>query len=199
MPPRLAPIEAVIVPIIKGIDTQAVAQAHEIARGLRSEFRIRVDDRDYTPGWKFSEWEMRGVPIRLEIGPRDIQAQSVTLVRRDKAKGAPGAKQSIQRSALAGRLREELNDVQRSLYAEAKSFLESHTYVVSDRDEFFERCSSRAGMVDIPFCNRAECEANVKQKTSGTTRVLRELREAGALCVACGEPATVQAYFAQTY
>ncbi|MBV9150033.1 MAG: proline--tRNA ligase [Candidatus Eremiobacteraeota bacterium] len=199
LPPKLAPIEAVIVPIIKGSETQAVAEAHEVARTLSGQFRVRVDDRDYTPGWKFSEWEMRGVPIRIEIGPRDIQSQSVTLVRRDKAKGAPGAKETIQRSVLAQKLREELNDIQRNLYAEAKSFLESHTYVVGDRDKFFELCSSRAGMVDIPFCNRADCEANVKQKTSATTRVLRELREAAAVCVACGEPAVVQAYFAQTY
>ncbi|MBV9278272.1 MAG: hypothetical protein JOZ97_08560 [Candidatus Eremiobacteraeota bacterium] len=199
LPPHLAPIEAVVVPIIKGSDTAAVAQAHQIAGELRGDFRIRVDDRDYTPGWKYSEWEMRGVPVRIEIGPRDIESQSVTLVRRDKNKGAVGAKVSVARSEVAPRLRETLNDIQRSMYAQAKSFLESHTYAVSDRDEFFSLCQSRAGMINIPFCNRPECEANVKERTSATTRVLWELRDAGAACVACGEPATVQAYFAQTY
>ncbi len=199
VPPQLAPIETVIVPIIKGSDTEVLAQAREVARELRADFRIRLDDRDYTPGWKYSEWEMRGVPVRLEIGPRDVQAQSVTLVRRDKTKGEAGAKVSVSRSELAPRLREMLLDVQRSLHAQAKAFLDAHTYVVSDRDEFFKLCESRAGMVDIPFCNRPECEAGVKARTSATTRVLRELREPAATCVACGEPATVQAYFAQTY
>jgi len=200
LPPRLAPIEAVIVPIVRGSDSQAVEQSHQIAQALRADgFRVRVDDRDYTPGWKYSEWEMRGVPIRLEIGPRDVQSNSVTLVRRDKSKGEEGAKASVSRGELARRLRSELDDVQRGMYQQAQAFLQAHTYSVDDRERFFALCESRAGMVDIPFCNRADCEANVKQRTTATTRVLRELREGGAVCVACGEPATVQAYFAQTY
>ncbi|MBV8364617.1 MAG: proline--tRNA ligase [Candidatus Eremiobacteraeota bacterium] len=199
IPPALAPIEAVIVPIVRGNDTAPLAHAQALARDLRAAFRVRVDDRDYTPGWKFSEWEMRGVPIRIEIGPRDIQTESVTLVRRDKSKGEAGAKLSVSRSDLAQRLRSELDDIQRAMHAQAKAFLESHTFATRDRSKFFELCESRAGMIDIPFCNRAECEANVKQRTSATTRVLRELGEPGAVCVACGEPAIVQAYFAQTY
>jgi len=200
LPPALAPVESVIVPIVKGNDTQPVAQAHELGKSLRSAgYRVRVDDRDYTPGWKYSEWEMRGVPVRLEIGPRDVEARSVTLVRRDKRKGENGGKVSVPIGELAERLRGQLDDIQRAMYEQAKSFLSAHTHRPVRRDEFFELCASRAGMVDIPFCNQSACEANVKERTGATTRVLRELEHPGAACVACGEPATVQAYFAQTY
>jgi prolyl-tRNA synthetase len=85
------------------------------------------------------------------------------------------------------------------MYAQAKAFLESHTFTVRDRDEFYEKCRSRAGMIDIPWCGRAACEAEVKAATSATTRNTRPLQEPGLRCVACGEPAVVNAYFAQSY
>ncbi len=200
IPPKLAPIEAVFVPIVRGGDTSTVEKAHELAKGLRGAgYRVRVDDRDYTPGWKYSEWEMRGVPLRIEIGPRDLESGSVTVVRRDKSKGEDGAKTSVPFGELPAKLRELLDAVHDSMYAQAKAFLESHTFVVSDRDEFFTKCRERAGMIDIAWCGRPECEAEVKTATSATTRNTRALQTPGAKCVACGEPATVNAYFAQSY
>ena len=160
---------------------------------------MRVDDRDQTPGWKYAEWEMRGVPLRIEIGPRDLESGSAMVVRRDKQKGEDGAKVSVPFDELGTRLRELLDQVHISLFEQAKAFLESHTFAVSDRDEFFEKCRSRAGMIDIPWCGRAECEASVKAQTGATTRNTRPLQKAGAACVACGEPAKVNAYFAQSY
>jgi prolyl-tRNA synthetase len=106
---------------------------------------------------------------------------------------------SVPFDALGTRLRELLDEVQRSLYAQAKAFLESHTLSLSDRDDFFEKCRARAGMIDIPWCGRPECEAEVKAATGATTRNTRALQKAGAACVACGEPAKVNAYFAQSY
>ncbi len=200
IPPKLSPIEAVFVPIVRGEDRAAVEKAQELARALRSQgFRVRVDDRDQTPGWKYAEWEMRGVPLRIEIGPRDLQSNSVMLVRRDKTRGEDGAKIAVPFDGLASAIREQLDLIHESLYERAKRFLESHTIPVSDRDEFFEACKARAGMIDIPWCNRPECEAAVKAATSATTRNMRELQIAGAKCVACGEPAVVNAYFAQSY
>jgi prolyl-tRNA synthetase len=200
IPPKLAPIEAVFVPIVRGGDTRAVEKAHELADTLRREgFRVRVDDRDQTPGWKYSEWEMRGVPLRIEIGPRDIDNGNVVVVRRDKQKGEEGAKLSVGFDALGATLREQLDAVHASLYEQAKAFLESHTFSVRDRDEFYEKCRNRAGMMDIPWCGRADCEAEIKAATSATTRNTRPLQEPGARCVACGEPAVVNAYFAQSY
>jgi prolyl-tRNA synthetase len=200
IPPKLAPIEAVIVPIVKGAETAPLEKARELAKTLRAVgFRIRVDERDRSPGFKYSDWEMRGVPVRIEIGPRDLAAGSVSLVRRDKQKGEDGSRVTAGFDAVAATLREQLDAVQDSLYARAKAFLESHTFAPADRATFFEQCKNRAGMIDIPWCNRPACETDVKNQTSATTRVMRELQQPGARCVACGEPAVVNAYFAQSY
>jgi len=200
IPPKMAPIEAVFVPIVRGENRGAVDKAHELAKALRAQgYRVRVDDRDQTPGWKYAEWEMRGVPLRIEIGPRDLESGSAMVVRRDKQKGEDGAKVSVPFDELGTRLRDLLDQVHVSLFEQAKSFLESHTLVASDRDDFFAKCRGRAGMIDISWCDRAECEAAVKAETSATTRVIRPLKKAGAACVACGEPAKVNAYFAQSY
>lgn len=200
IPPKLAPVEAVFVPIVAGGNDAAVAKAHELAAGLRREgFRIRVDDRDYKPGWKFSEWEMRGVPLRIEIGPKDLEAGHAMVVRRDKHKGAEGAKVAVTFDALGPALRELLDDIHATLFREAGEFLEKHTYAVTDRERFFQLCCDRAGMVDIAWCALASCEATVKAQTGATTRNLRALQAPGSRCVACGEPATTNAYFAQSY
>ncbi|MFN2529559.1 MAG: His/Gly/Thr/Pro-type tRNA ligase C-terminal domain-containing protein, partial [Candidatus Baltobacteraceae bacterium] len=200
IPPKLAPVEAVFVPIIKGADQAPVAKSHELAKELKKAgFKVRVDDRDYSPGWKYSEWEMRGVPVRIEVGPKDLEKQSVMLVRRDKNKGEDGQKSIVPMNELASTLRETLDSIQNSMYAEARHFLLGHTYKVEEQEQFFELCKTRAGMIDIPWCGLPECEAVVKEKTGATTRNTRELQKKGAPCVACGEPATVQAYFAQSY
>lgn len=200
IPPKMAPIEAVFVPIVKSGDTRAIAACHDAAKKLgEAGFRVRVDDRDQQPGWKYSEWDVRGVPVRIEIGPRDVDSQNAVLVRRDRAKGDPDQKHVVPIETLAARLRELLEDIQRSLYEQAKTFLETHTLHVSDRAEFLEKCKSRAGMLDIPWCNRAQCEEAVKAATGATTRNTRALEPQDTTCVACGEPANVRAYFAQSY
>jgi prolyl-tRNA synthetase len=202
LPPKLAPLEAVIVPIVKSGDDRSLSRAAGVAEALKREgFRIRCDDRDQSPGWKYAEWEIRGVPLRIEIGPRDVENDSVTLVRRDKRKGDQDQKQSISSEALGRVLREQLAAVQKSLFAEASDFLTSHTVRTESRDEFLDLCSNRAGMIDISWCKRQECEAFVKAETAATTRNLRPL-DAGSKnvkCVVCGEPAVTRAYFAQSY
>jgi len=199
VPPQLAPVQAVIVPIIKGKDSAPVHAAHRLAARLRTiDVRAKVDDRDYTAGWKFSEWEMRGVPLRIEIGPKDVANQTAVIVRRDKKKGEEGAKITAPLDEIAHKARELLGHVQQSMFDAAHQFLTDRTYVVEDRARFFELCSQRAGMVDIAWCDRLQCEAHVKAQTTATTRNLRPL-QTPALCVACGEPAKVRAYFAQSY
>jgi prolyl-tRNA synthetase len=199
IPPLLAPIEAVLIPIVRKNDDRALARCKEIAAELtRAGFRVRVDTRDEQPGWKYSEWDVRGVPVRIEIGPRDVDAGTVVVARRDRGKDEPGQRESVAVGDIAGTLRELLDDIQRSLYAQAKAFLSSHTIAPTDRETFFALCSSRAGMIDIPWCERPECEAEVKQRTTATTRNVRPL-DGAATCVACGEPARVRAYFAQSY
>ncbi len=200
IPPKMAPLEAVFVPIVRSGDDRAVHVAHEAAAALRKGgFRVKVDDRDQQPGWKYAEWDVRGVPVRIDIGPRDIDKGNVVLVRRDRAKEDAEQKQDVPIDQLAQRLRALLEEIQSSLYAQAKQFLDAHTFAVRDRDEFYAKAKARAGMIDIAWCGRAECEAHVKAQSGATTRVTRPLDEPGARCVACGEPATVRAYFAQSY
>jgi prolyl-tRNA synthetase len=202
IPPKMAPLEAVIVPIVRSGDDRAVGAAHEAAKTLHEAgLRVKVDDRDQQPGWKYAEWDLRGVPVRIEIGPRDVDSRSADLVRRDRGKDDPDQKQSIPLDALAQHVRALLDQIQDSLYAQAKTFLASHTFVVVDREEFYEKCRSRAGMIDIAWCARPQCEQHVKEQTGATTRNMYALRagEGGLPCVACGEPAVVRAYFAQSY
>ena len=200
IPPRMAPIEAVVIPIVRSNDDRAVEASRATAERLRKAgFRVRVDERDAQPGWKYSEWDLRGVPVRIEIGPRDVDAQTVVLARRDRERDQPGQRQSVALAELPGTLRELLEDIQRSLHSQAKAHLDAHTFVAPDRAEFFRLCKERAGMVDIAWCERPECEAHVKAETTATTRVLRALDEPAAVCLVCGEPAKVRAYFAQSY
>ncbi|HUA08760.1 MAG TPA: proline--tRNA ligase [Candidatus Acidoferrales bacterium] len=202
VPPKMAPIEAVFVPIVRSGDARAVAACQEAAKALREAgFRVKVDDRDQQPGWKYAEWDVRGVPLRVEIGPRDVDAGTAVLVRRDRAKGDPEQKQTVPLDQLAQNVRLLLDAIQDSLFEEAKALLASHTFCETDRDAFFEKCKTRAGMIDIPWCGRAECEAQVKAQTGATTRNTYPLpqNDRGARCVACGEPAVVRAYFAQSY
>jgi prolyl-tRNA synthetase len=200
IPPKLAPIEVVFVPIVRGGDTTTIEKANELASALRKAGRrVKVDARDQSPGWKYAEWEMRGVPLRVEIGPKDLEAGSVMLVRRDKQKGEDGAKIAVAFDALAASVTEQLEAVHASLFAQAKAHLDAHTFRVTDRDEFFARAKARDGMLDVAWCERPECEAHVKAQTTATTRNTRPLGGGETVCVACGEPAKVRAYFAQSY
>ncbi|MBV9720251.1 MAG: proline--tRNA ligase [Candidatus Eremiobacteraeota bacterium] len=200
IPPKMAPIEAVIIPIVRSNDERAVGAATALGERLsEAGFRVRVDTRDEQPGWKYSEWDLRGVPVRIEIGPRDVDAGTAVLARRDRSKEEEGQRRNVPLAQVAVLLRELLVDIQASLYRQAKAFLDAHTFATTERDEFFDLCRGRAGMVDIAWCERADCEAHVKALTTATTRVVRPLEETNLTCVACGEPARARAYFAQSY
>jgi len=199
LPPKMAPIEAVIVPIVKGGSTEATSAARALTQRLKQAgLRVRLDERDLRPGNKFADWEMRGVPLRIELGERDIAQGVATLVRRDKTKGEEGGKAVVPLDEIVDRARATLEAIQHNLLAQARAQLEAHTFTVTGRAEFLRMCAERAGMIDIAWCERSECEAFVKSETSATSRNLRPL-EGPASCVACGEPARVRAYFAQSY
>jgi prolyl-tRNA synthetase len=199
LPPRMAPIEVVVVPIIKAGTDDVTLAARELHGALKAAgFRVKLDERDLRPGNKFADWEMRGVPLRIELGSNDLAQGVATLVRRDKKKGDEGAKTAVPLAEVSQRAREMLEAIQRGLFEEAGAYLKTHTLAPVDRDEFIRLLVERAGMVDIPWCERAECEAQIKAETSATSRNLRPLEEATA-CVACGEPARVRAYFSQAY
>jgi len=200
LPPAMAPLEAVIVPIVRAGSDDVAAAARELFASLKAAgFRVKLDERDLRPGNKFADWEMRGVPLRIEFGAKDLEAGVATVVRRDKEKGEEGGKLTVPLPQLATRIRELLEDIQRNLYAQARTFLESHTLRVTERADFFAKCKERAGMIDIPWCALASCEESVKAQTSASSRNTRPLEPGDTICVACGEPAAVRAYFAQSY
>jgi prolyl-tRNA synthetase len=138
------------------------------------------------------------VPIRLELGNRDLDAGVATVVRRDKAVKEEGQKQQVPLTEVVAFIPTLLEQIQHTMFAQAKTYLQDHTLATLDRAEFLRLLEERAGMVDVPWCGRPECEAAVKETTRASTRNLREPARA-ATCVPCGEPARYQAYFAQSY
>ena len=201
VPPKMAPMEAVFVPIVRSSDERAVSVCREAAAELaKAGFRVRVDARDQQPGWKYSEWDLRGVPVRIEHRSARRQRRECRPGAARPRKRRSCAKSSVRLEELAPALRATLDDVQRSLYEQAKAFLRAHTVRPPSRGEFYAACTERAGMIEIAWCGLADCEAHVKAGTGATTRNLRPLEaEARGGCVACGEPAKVSAYFAQSY
>jgi prolyl-tRNA synthetase len=198
LPPRLAPIQAVIVPIFKSdAEMSSVMETVERVRKELNGFRIKVDDRsEVTPGFKFNDWEMRGVPLRIEIGPKDVQNGTVALARRD----IPGkaGKSFVSQTNLAAQVGETLQKIQSSMYDRALAFRLAHTYDPKDYAELVEVL--RNGWAYSWWCESAECEAKVKEDTKATTRCMPLDQPGGTgKCVVCGEPARRKVYFARAY
>ncbi|MGZ4419409.1 MAG: proline--tRNA ligase, partial [Gaiellaceae bacterium] len=198
--PRVAPQHVVIVPIFREDERADVLQAAaSVADELRAAgVRVRVDDRpEYRPGFKFNEWELKGVPLRIEIGGRDLAAAAVTVARRDT-----GEKQQIPLPRAAAAVGEMLRDVQASLLHSARDEQERRTLRAPRRyDEMIEYLREPAGFVAAPWCGRRECEAQVKTDSSATIRCLpldERPAQSGA-CIRCGRSAPAAAYWAQAY
>ncbi|MFB3852989.1 MAG: proline--tRNA ligase [Vicinamibacterales bacterium] len=198
LPPRVAPYQVVIVPISRGNWQETVLpKAREVQAWLRTAgLRVTLDDRDtYTPGWKFAEWEMRGVPVRLEIGPKDLEKSQAVVVRRDTRE-----KQAVALDSLATRLPELLDDIQKALFDRAVRFREEHTSTASSYDEFKQVMEGRPGFVIAPWCGSAACEAEIKAETQATIRNLPlEEKPASGPCVKCGSAGRTDAWFAKAY
>ena len=198
LPPKLAPFQAVIVPIYKNDEEQSkVMEAVERVRQELKGFRIHVDARsEVTPGFKFNDWEMRGVPLRIEIGPKDVEKSSVAFARRDMP-GKAG-KTFAPQANLAAQVGEMLDKIQASLYQRALAFRQANTYDPKDYAELAEVVQK--GWVHSYWCGKAECEAKVKEETKATTRCipLEQPNEAG-ICIVCGEPAEKKVIFARAY
>src|SRR5207248_1923938 len=197
LPPRVAPYQVVIVPIGRDNWRETVLpKAQEIQQQLRSAgIRVTLDERDERPGWKFSEWELRGVPLRVEIGPKDIEKSVVLVARRDTRE-----KQSLAMDGLAVRIRELLEDIQRSLFERATRFRDEHTQRVDSYDAFKEAMEGRPGFVIAPWCGFAACETQIKNDTQATIRNMpMNARAPARACVRCDAPATTEAWFAKAY
>ena len=197
LPPMVAPVQAVIVPIVNEQTRPAVL---EVAMGLRDElsasFSVKVDERDYiTPGRKFNEWELKGVPLRIEVGPRDIAQNQVVLARRDT-----GAKRTAKIPEIRAEVGKELADIQANLLARAREWLAASVRSAGSYDELKAIISTSGGVVQAPWCGSRACEEKVKQET-GAKVINVPLDQTGtpATCVACGAAGQVVANFAKSY
>jgi prolyl-tRNA synthetase len=198
LPPRVAPYQVVIVPIARGNWQETVLpRAREIESDLmRHGVRVMLDDRDaYTPGWKFAEWEMRGAPLRLEIGPKDIEKSQVMLARRDTREKLPTPMDGLTPAIIA-----LLETIQKNLFTRAVKFREDHTQRVATYDEFKALMEGRPGFVIAGWCGSADCEAQIKTETQATLRNIPFGSERiSGTCVKCGAPAAGEAWFAKAY
>jgi prolyl-tRNA synthetase len=199
LPPKLAPIQLAVVPIWKS-DSERVAVLEvvtQVEKMLRDEVRLHVDDRDeYSPGWKFNEWELKGVPLRIEIGPRDVAQEQVTLARRD----LPGraGKSSTSMNGLREEVQAMLATIQGDLYQRALDHRQANTSEPRDYGEFKEAVSR--GFAYAWWCGDADCEARIKEDTKATTRCIPLDQEPGeGKCIACGREATERAIFGKAY
>ncbi|PIZ25718.1 MAG: proline--tRNA ligase, partial [Chloroflexi bacterium CG_4_10_14_0_8_um_filter_57_5] len=198
LPPRLAPIQIVIIPIYKNdAERSAVMPVVERIKTELAEFRLKVDDRtEVTPGFKFNDWEMRGVPLRIEIGPKDVEKGTVAMARRDKP-GREG-KSFVPQAGLSRTVGMLLDEIQASLLARATTFRDSHIFDPKDYAELTEVVQN--GWAYSYWCGDNECEAKVKEDTKATTRCIPlEQKEEKGKCSVCGKNAKRKVYFARAY
>lgn len=195
LPPKVAPIQCVIVPIAahKGGVEQAAKDVNQrlLAAGIRSE----IDLRDQSPGWKFNESELKGIPVRIEIGPRDLENGVATVFRRDTLE-----KKEYPLENLPEDIEKLLEDIQKNMFEQAKERLENRTYTALDFDEFKQGVEEKQGFVKAMWCGDEECETQIKEETGATTRCIPfEQQQLSDVCVHCGKPAKQMMYFAKSY
>lgn len=199
LPPRLAPIQVIVVPIWKSEEdrSRVLEACEQVRRMLGPEIRVEVDAREeYTPGWKFNEWELRGVPLRIEIGPRDVAERQVVLARRDQP--GPQGKQTVPMEGLLNAVHEALSVIQADLYQRALAFHKAHTHYPETYDQLREAVAD--GFAWAWWCGSPECEAKVKADTTATNRCIPLEQPGGSgRCIVCGEPAAEMAVFARAY
>ena len=193
IPPRIAPVQVCIVPIQQRKEG-VLDKAYEI-RDMLSNFRVKVDNSDKSPGYKFSEQEMRGIPLRVEIGPRDIENGVCVVVRRDTSE-----KMEVRIDELDGKIAELLAQMQKDMYDRAKALMDSKTYTAHDEKEFGDIFEQKTGFVKAMWCGDRACEDAIKEKYGVTSRCIPfEQEQIAGTCVCCGKPAKKMVYWGKAY
>ena len=194
LPPRIAPVQTMIVPIMQKKEG-VLDKAEEIRKRLASSYKVKVDDSDKSPGWKFSEQEVRGIPTRIEIGPKDIEKNQAVIVRRDTRE-----KIIVSLDEIETKLGEVLEQMQNDMLERAKKHLEEHTVEARNWDEFKAHIEKQDGFVKAMWCGETECEEAIKDETTATTRCMPfEQEHIADTCVCCGKPATKMVYWGRAY
>ncbi len=200
LPPKLAPFQVVIVPIFKTDEEKAVVleTAHKLKKDLvKADIRVTLDEREgQSPGWKFNDWEMRGVPVRVELGPKDVVKQAAVLARRDRP-GREG-KVSVALGEIVPSVTHLLAEIQQALHDKALAFRKANTHDAVAYDELKKAVES--GFAYSFWCGRGECEEKIKEETKATMRCIPlDQGPGGGSCIYCGKPATERAIFARAY
>jgi prolyl-tRNA synthetase len=197
LPPRLAYIQVVIVPIFKNENAKIVNDyVKRVHRQLNDEFRVKVDDREgYSPGYKFNDWELRGIPVRIEIGQKEVESEKIVLVRRDN-----GEKLECKFVEAKSRIAKLLLEIHESIYAKAEKFLKINIHAVADYTEFKKVINEKKGIIHAPWCGNSECENSIKEQTGAKiTNMPFEQGKLADKCIYCGKKAKHMANFARSY
>jgi len=199
VPPQIAPIQVVLIPIyFKEEQAQAITdKAKTLAETLRKAgVQVHVDFRDqYTPGWKFNEWELKGVPLRIEVGPRDVQNKQCVLVRRDTFQ-----KLTAKDESIVAEVNRCLQEIQQNLFAKAKKTLQESIQQITKYEDFKRVVTGSGGFIRACWCGATQCEEEIQAETGATIRTLPLKDEPiFSSCVHCGKPASKVAYFARSY
>ena len=195
LPPKVAPTQVMIIPIQQKKEG-VLDKANELLDTLKKAgIRVDIDDTDKTPGFKFSEQEMRGVPMRIEIGPKDIENGKCVVVRRDN-----GEKIDVALSDIESKVKELLVTIQKDMYEAAKAHRDAHTYVAVTMDEFEKAFTEKSGFVKAMWCGDRACEDEIKDKLAVTSRCMPwEQEKLSDVCVCCGKPAKKMVYWGKAY
>ncbi len=195
LPPRIAPVQVMIIPIQQQKEG-ILDKAREVRDMLKAaDLRVKVDDSDKSPGWKFSEAEMRGIPVRVELGPKDIAAGQAVIVRRDNRE-----KQIVPLDGLAEKIRETLETMQKDMYERAKAHMGSHIYEAADYETFKQIIDEKPGFVKAMWCGDEACENKIKEDTTATSRCMPFKQDhISDRCVCCGRPAKAMVYWGKAY
>lgn len=195
LPPLIAPIQVVIVPIIFSDDTKAevLKVAEDIRAVLSKKFSVKLDSRDdRSPGYKFNYWELKGVPIRIELGPRDLKEGMVVIVRRDT-----GEKLKVRNNEVQNAIKKLVKEIQKNIFKKNKESMRSMIFDAKDYDSFKEHIGK--GFVRISWCGKEACEKKIKEETTATNRVIPFNEKKKGRCIICNDPTETLAYFAKAY
>ena len=197
LPPKLAPLQCVVIPIFKkDFDPQKLREvANKIKEELGGRVSVKIDDSENnSPGFKFHQYEIEGVPVRVEFGPRDLEAGVVTIARRDTSE-----KFTVEIAKAAEKIESLMDEIQKTLFKKAKEYLKSRTFKVDSYDEFVKQCEE-GGMIFAHWCGNRECEDKIKENTKATIRNLSfDHQEEKGACIACGKPSSRRVPFARSH
>ena len=195
LPPRIAPVQVIIIPVAQ--HKEGVIEANEavMARLKAAGLRVKIDASEQSPGWKFAEYEMKGVPLRLELGPKDIEKNQCVLVRRDS-----GEKTFVSLDNIEQTVQEMLDAIHDGLYAKAKRHLDENTYACASLEEVREKMQERGGFAKTMWCGDEACEIRMKEEAGVTSRCIPLAQEhLGDTCAICGKPAKHMVYWGVAY